>query len=85
MESTREMLLPRPATDLTHQPPHSESPNQLAETRIGVESHTDSDQQPAKTLTNVYPSDPNLALPPDNSVLARLRRALSTHRFQVVD
>lgn len=31
----------------------------------------------------VYASDPNLAISVDNSVRARIRRAMSTHRFQV--
>lgn len=32
---------------------------------------------------NLYPSDPNLTVLPDNTVRARLRRILGTHRFQV--
>lgn len=81
------MLLPRPTIDGSQQP--------LDESSVTIVSvdqdqetnklYTDAQDDVSKTVvhTTLYASDPNLTMAPDNSARARLRRLLSTHRFQV--
>lgn len=86
MESTKEMLLPRPALiDGTQQSLETVTVDQDPDSKLDSNVHDDHDTEASKTAahTNIYASDPNLTMAPDNSARARLRRILSTHRFQV--
>lgn len=86
MESTKEMLLPRPAA-IDGIPPSLESV--AVDSESGPKLFTDAPEEQDTHVSNglvphnVYASDPNLTMLPDNSIRARLRRILSTHRFQV--
>jgi len=90
MESTKEMLLPRPEIDGIQQ-------SQIEMVTVGQDpgtrlicSDAQVDQQCDALLSkdialhssHVYASDPNLTMMPDSSSRARLRRILSSHRFQ---
>ncbi len=91
MESTKEMLLPCLEVDGIQQ-------SQIEMVTVGQDPGTrlicndaQVDQQRDALLSkdvvlhpsHVYASDPNLTMMPDSSSRARLRKILSSHRFQV--
>jgi hypothetical protein len=91
MESTKEMLLPRPEIDGIQQSQiEIVTVDQDPGTRL-INTDAQLDQQRDAPLSkdivlhssHVYASDPNLTMMPDNSSRARLRRILGSHRFQV--
>jgi chromosome condensin MukBEF ATPase and DNA-binding subunit MukB len=91
MESTKEMLLPRPEIDGIQQSQiEMVTVDQGPGNRL-ISNDAQVDQQCNALLSkdivlhssHVYASDPNLTMMPDNSSRARLRRILSSHRFQV--
>ena len=92
MESTKEMLLPRPEIDGIQQSQiEMVTVDQGPGTNRLITNDAQVDQQCNALLSkdivlhssHVYASDPNLTMMPDNSSRARLRRILSSHRFQV--
>lgn len=89
MESTKEMLLPRPAMDGMPQSldsvvvDSSDSAGPKLYIDVAQVEHTETHISNGVVPSNLYASDPNLTMLPDNSIRARLRRILSTHRFQV--
>ncbi len=80
------MLLPRPTVDGSQQPLDESSVTVVDQDQETNKLYTDAQDDVSKTVvhhTTLYASDPNLTTAPDNSARARLRRLLSTHRFQV--
>ena len=87
MESTKEMLLPGPTIDGSQQPQEEsvtvDQDDQETNKLFSDGAQDDVEVSKVVARTTLYASDPNLTTAPDNSVRARLRRLLSTHRFQV--